>query len=158
MIGSAVSAHRLNEILEASSEVNVSSINKNQSQTNNRDTQAEIRERVLQNIEESKTAREASNYKDFAEFENRFKGISNFNLRTGTGTSGEGLSLDDVPEGVFRDISPDDSAVFGYSPNKGTRYDSPDYDFTNEDFARRNQAIRKDYLDGSETLREILKL
>jgi hypothetical protein len=82
MIRSAVSSDRLNEILEASSEVNVSSINKNQSQTNNRDThnidiQAEIRERVLQNIEESKTAREASNYKQFAEFENGFKGGSN---------------------------------------------------------------------------------
>ncbi|WP_128214669.1 hypothetical protein [Clostridium manihotivorum] len=38
-----------------------------------RNTQAEIRERVLKNIEESKTAREASNYKEFAEFENGFK-------------------------------------------------------------------------------------
>jgi hypothetical protein len=53
MIRSAVSSDRLNEILEASSEVNVSSINKNQSQTNNRDTQADIRERVLQNIGEN---------------------------------------------------------------------------------------------------------
>jgi hypothetical protein len=35
--------------------------------------QADIRERVLQNIEESKTARGASNYKPFAEFENGFK-------------------------------------------------------------------------------------
>jgi hypothetical protein len=81
MIRSAVSSDRLNEILEASSEVNVSSINKNRSQTNNRDThnidiQAEIRERVLQNIEESKTAREVSNYKQFAEFENGFKGAA----------------------------------------------------------------------------------
>jgi hypothetical protein len=35
--------------------------------------QANIRERVSQNIEESKTAREASNYEKFAEFENGFK-------------------------------------------------------------------------------------
>jgi hypothetical protein len=39
--------------------------------------QANIRERVSQNIEESKTAREASNYKEFAEFENGFKGAGN---------------------------------------------------------------------------------
>lgn len=38
-------------------------------------TQAEIRERVLKNIEESKIAREASNYKKIAEFENTFKKV-----------------------------------------------------------------------------------
>jgi hypothetical protein len=70
---SSASDDRLKELLEASSEVDISSINKNQSRTNNRDIQAEIRESVLKNIEESKTAREASNYKEFAEFENGFK-------------------------------------------------------------------------------------
>jgi hypothetical protein len=42
-----------------------------------------IRERVLQNIEESKTAREASNYKEFAEFENGFKLGGNLKFKEG---------------------------------------------------------------------------
>ena len=86
------------------------------------------------------------------------KVASNSKLKTGTGTSGEGLIIDDVPDGVLKDISPNESAVFGYSPNKGTRYDSPDYDFTNEDFARRNHAIRIDYLDGSETMKRDIEI
>ena len=40
----------------------------------------ELRDRVLGNIEESRLAREASNYSEFAKFENSLKGVSNPNI------------------------------------------------------------------------------
>jgi RHS repeat-associated protein len=67
-------------------------------------SQIEIRERVLKNIEESKTAREASNYSEFAEFENRLKG------------AGKGK---DIVGSTFNDIKPTQDMV---NPEKVAEY------------------------------------
>ena len=74
------------------------------------------------------------------------------NGSTGIGKTGEGLSPDEVNPDVFKQIHADENGAYGYLPNAGTAYDTPEYDFTNVDWAQRQQGIRKIYLDGSDQL------
>lgn len=52
---------------------------KNRNILNKTDRQDKIREKVLKNLNESKISRESSNYKEFAEFEKRFKAFNKTN-------------------------------------------------------------------------------
>lgn len=107
------------------------------------------REKKLSSFAEKKKAAEER------QSENK-KNINN--LKTGVGTSGEGLLLKDIPDKVLNDILPDSSAFFGHLPKEGTRYDSKDYDFKDKDFCRRNKVIREEYPKGSETLRKDIEI
>lgn len=73
----------------------------------------------------------------------------------GTGKTGEGIPLDKVERHVphvLDYIYPNDNGAFGYLPRKGTAYDKPEYDFTNVEFAKEMQKIRKEYLEATKNL------
>ncbi|WP_297430548.1 hypothetical protein, partial [Clostridium sp.] len=77
-----------------------------------------------------------------------FKGAGN----AGVGKTGEGIPLEEVKPDVLKQIYPDDNGAYGYLPNEGTAYYNPKYDFTDVDWAKDMQNVRKDYLDASKQL------
>lgn len=76
------------------------------------------------------------------------KGVS----KAGVGKTGEGIPLEEVKPDVLKQIHPDDNGAYGYLPNEGTAYHTPEYDFTNVDWAKDMQNVRKDYLEASKQL------
>ncbi|MFL0251975.1 hypothetical protein ACJDT4_16265, partial [Clostridium neuense] len=79
---------------------------------------------------------------------NNTKGVS----KAGIGKTGEGIPLDEVKPNVLKQIHADDNGAYGYLPNEGTPYYNPKYDFTDADWAKDMQNVRKDYLDASKQL------
>lgn len=76
------------------------------------------------------------------------KGVS----KAGVGKTGEGIPLEEVKPDVLKQIHPDDNGAYGYLPNEGTAYHTPEYDFTNVDWAKDMQNVRKDYFEASKQL------
>ncbi|PFD97146.1 type VII secretion protein [Bacillus cereus] len=72
--------------------------------------------------------------------------------KTGIGKTGEGIPLEEVKPDVLKQIHADDKGAYGYLPNGGTAYHKPEYDFTNVEWTKEMQNIRKDYLDASKQL------
>lgn len=72
--------------------------------------------------------------------------------KTGIGKTGEGIPLDEVKPDVLKQIHADDNGAYGYLPNEGTAYDKAEYDFTDVNWSKEMQNIRKDYLESSKQL------
>ncbi|URZ04107.1 hypothetical protein [Clostridium felsineum] len=72
--------------------------------------------------------------------------------KTGIGKTGEGIHLEEVKAEVLKQIHPDDNGAYGYLPNEGTAYHKPEYDFTDVDWTKEMQNVRKDYLEASKQL------
>lgn len=72
--------------------------------------------------------------------------------KAGVGKTGEGIPLEEVRPDVLKQIHPDDNGAYGYLPNEGTAYHKPEYDFTDADWAKNMQNVRKDYLEASKQL------
>jgi len=70
----------------------------------------------------------------------------------GTGKTGEGIPLEEVKPDVLKQIHADDNGAYGYLPNEGTAYNKPEYDFTNVEWTKEMQNVRKDYLEASKQL------
>ena len=68
------------------------------------------------------------------------------------GKTGEGIPLEEVKPDVLKQIHYDENGAYGYLPNEGTAYHKPEYDFTNVDWAKEMQNVRKDYLEASKQL------
>ncbi|MBD7910557.1 pre-toxin TG domain-containing protein [Clostridium cibarium] len=68
------------------------------------------------------------------------------------GKTGEGIPLEEVKPYVLKQIYPDDNGAYGYLPNEGTAYHKPEYDFTDVDWAKGMQNVRRDYLEASKQL------
>ncbi|WP_260632118.1 hypothetical protein [Bacillus bingmayongensis] len=66
--------------------------------------------------------------------------------------TGEGIPLEEVKPDVLKQIHADDKGAYGYLPNEGTAYHKPEYDFTNVEWTKEMQNIRKDYLEASKQL------
>ena len=77
-----------------------------------------------------------------------YQGVS----KAGIGKTGEGIPLEEVKPDVLKKIHHDDNGTYGYIPNEGTAYDNPKYDFTDIDWAKDMQNVRKDYLEASKQL------
>ncbi|PEF76581.1 hypothetical protein CON94_04570 [Bacillus pseudomycoides] len=72
--------------------------------------------------------------------------------KAGVGKTGEGIPLEEVKPDVLNQIHPDDNGAYGYLPNEGTAYHKPEYDFTDVDWVKGMQNVRKDYLEASKQL------
>jgi len=72
--------------------------------------------------------------------------------KAGIGKTGEGIHLDEVKPDVLKQIHADDNGAYGYLPNEGTAYDKAEYDFTDVNWSKEMQNIRKDYLESSKQL------
>ncbi|MGG0727728.1 hypothetical protein [Bacillus paramycoides] len=72
--------------------------------------------------------------------------------KAGVGKTGEGIPLEEVKPDVLKQIHPDDNGAYGYLPNEGTAYHKPEYDFTDVDWVKGMQNVRKDYLEASKQL------
>ncbi|MEB3052676.1 hypothetical protein VCZ37_00840 [Bacillus pseudomycoides] len=72
--------------------------------------------------------------------------------KAGVGKTGEGIPLEEVKPDVLKQIHPDDNGAYGYLPNEGTAYHKPEYDFTDVDWVKGMQNVRKDYLKASKQL------
>ena len=75
--------------------------------------------------------------------------------RTGVGVTGEGIPIERVKPGVLKKVDPDSKAAYGYSPKKGTAYEK--FDFTDVEAAKKNRALRVEYLDGSKRIENDIK-
>lgn len=65
---------------------------------------------------------------------------------------GEGIPLEKVKPDVLKQIHADDNGAYGYLPKEGTAYNKPEYDFTNVEWTKEMQNVRKDYLEASKQL------
>ncbi|HFK1548903.1 T7SS effector LXG polymorphic toxin [Bacillus sp. FSL R5-0677] len=72
--------------------------------------------------------------------------------KTGVGKTGEGIPLEKVKPDVLKQIHADDNGAYGYLPKEGTAYNKPEYDFTNVEWTKEMQNVRKDYLEASKQL------
>ena len=72
--------------------------------------------------------------------------------KAGVGKTGEGIPLEEVKPDVLKQIHADDNGAYGYLPNEGIAYDRPEYDFTDVNWTKEMQNIRKDYLEASKQL------
>ncbi|MBJ8029920.1 hypothetical protein JDS96_18875 [Bacillus cereus group sp. N21] len=72
--------------------------------------------------------------------------------KTGVGKTGEGIPLEEVKPEVLKQIHADDNGSYGYLPNEGTAYHKSEYDFTNVEWTKEMQNVRKDYLEASKQL------
>ena len=72
--------------------------------------------------------------------------------KAGVGKTGEGIPLEEVKPDVLKQIHSDNNGAYGYIPNEGTAYHNPKYDFTDVDWAKDMQNVRKDYLEASKQL------
>ncbi|MED1475003.1 hypothetical protein [Bacillus pseudomycoides] len=72
--------------------------------------------------------------------------------KAGVDKTGEGIPLEEVKPDVLNQIHPDDNGAYGYLPNEGTAYHKPEYDFTDVDWVKGMQNVRKDYLEASKQL------
>ncbi|NMM65853.1 hypothetical protein HBE96_25065 [Clostridium sp. P21] len=104
----------------------------------------------------SKDTKELDNVKNEAkiasEVDTVIKEVDKGGSKAGVGKTGEGIPLEEVKPDVLRQIHPDDNGAYGYLPNEGTAYHRPKYDFTNVDWAKDMQNVRKDYLEASKQL------
>nr|WP_232337106.1 LXG domain-containing protein [Lysinibacillus timonensis] len=72
--------------------------------------------------------------------------------KTGVGKTGEGIPIEKVKPSVLKQIYADDNGAYGYLPNEGTAYNKPEYDFTNVEWSKEMQNVRKEYLEASKQL------
>ncbi|MGQ7872140.1 T7SS effector LXG polymorphic toxin [Bacillus sp. 1A] len=72
--------------------------------------------------------------------------------KTGVGKTGEGIPLEKVKPDVLKQIHADDNGAYGYLPKEGTAYNKLEYDFTNVEWTKEMQNVRKDYLEASKQL------
>ena len=78
--------------------------------------------------------------------------------KASVGKTGEGIPIEKVKSDVLKKIHADDNGAYGYLPNEGTAYDKPEYDFTNVEWAKEMQNIRKDYLEASKQLESDIEI
>ncbi|WP_434712227.1 LXG domain-containing protein [Bacillus cereus] len=79
-------------------------------------------------------------------------GVAKGTGKTGVGKTGEGIPLEKVKPDVLKQIHADDNGAYGYLPKEGTAYNKPEYDFTNVEWTKEMQNVRKDYLEASKQL------
>ncbi|KAA0756471.1 hypothetical protein DT250_30290 [Bacillus sp. AR2-1] len=72
--------------------------------------------------------------------------------KTGVGKTGEGIPLEKVKPDVLKQIHANDNGAYGYLPKEGTAYNKLEYDFTNVEWTKEMQNVRKDYLEASKQL------
>ncbi|MEB9414695.1 T7SS effector LXG polymorphic toxin [Bacillus cereus] len=79
-------------------------------------------------------------------------GVAKGTGKIGVGKTGEGIPLEKVKPDVLKQIHADDNGAYGYLPKEGTAYNKPEYDFTNVEWTKEMQNVRKDYLEASKQL------